>query len=136
MNQLNQGQGGQQGGQPANPNAQQAQGGVGGREGGTGDGGNPFTGPNSGAGYQHNTYAANDIQQGEGRVIASWLENGKVASGEATVQFNASRTAAIQAAERAVTEDRAPRRYHETIKDYFQQLPEDPNAGRAPAAPR
>ena len=48
----------------------------------------------------------------------------------------ASRTAAVQSAERAVTEDRVPRRYHEAVKDYFQQLPEDPNAGKAPAAPR
>ena len=69
-------------------------------------------------------------------MIASWTENGEVAPGEATVQFNASRTEAVQAAERAVTEDRVPRRYHESVKDYFQQLPDDPNAGRAPAAPR
>jgi len=108
--------------------------GVGGQQGGTGDGGNPFGAQTTG--YQHTNYAANDIQQGEGRVIASWMENGQVAAGEATVQFNASRTEAIQAAERAVTEDRTPRRYHDAIKEYFQQLPEDPNAGKAPAAPR
>jgi hypothetical protein len=101
---------------------------------GTGDGGNPYGAQSPG--YQHQSYAAQDIQQGEGRVIASWSENGEVAPGEATVQFNASRTEAVQAAERAVTEDRVPRRYHESVKDYFQQLPEDPNAGRAPAAPR
>ncbi|MEM6258410.1 MAG: hypothetical protein AAGI37_08865 [Planctomycetota bacterium] len=111
-------------------------GGQGGKPGSWGDaeGGNPF-GPQS-PGYQSQSYAAQDIQQGEGRVIASWTENGEVAPGEATVEYNASRTEAVQAAERAVTEDRTPRRYHEAIKDYFQQLPEDPNAGRAPAAPR
>jgi hypothetical protein len=128
MNQLNQMQQGGQGGQPGNG------GGVGGREGGNAPGGNPFGAENPG--YQHQSYAANDIQQGEGRVIASWLENGEVAAGDAKVQFNAARTEAVQAAERAVTEDRVPRRYHEGIKDYFQQLPEDPNEGRAPAAPR
>jgi hypothetical protein len=101
---------------------------------GDGEGGNPF-GPQS-PGYQHTSYAAQDIQQGEGRVIASWTENGEVAPGEATVEFNAARTEAVQAAERAVTEDRVPRRYHESVKDYFQKLPEDPNAGKAPAAPR
>jgi hypothetical protein len=101
---------------------------------GSSPGGNPY-GPENQS-YQHQSYAAQDIQQGEGRVIASWTENGEVAPGEATVQFNASRTEAVQAAERAVTEDRVPRRYHESVKDYFQQLPEDPNAGKAPAAPR
>lgn len=113
---------------------QQGQGGGQGPGQGSGDGGNPF-GPQS-PGYQHQSYAAQDIQQGEGRVIASWTEDGEVAPGEAKVQYNVSRTEAVQSAERAVTEDRVPRRYHESVKDYFQQLPEDPNAGKAPAAPR
>lgn len=116
---------------------QMQKGGGGGGQGqgwGSGEGGNPFGAQSPG--YQHQSYAAQDIQQGEGRVIASWSENGEVAPGEATVQFNASRTEAVRSAERAVTEDRVPRRYHESVKDYFQQLPEDPNAGKAPAAPR
>ena len=43
---------------------------------------------------------------------------------------------AVQAAERAVTEDRVPRRYHEAVKDYFQQLPEESDSAGTPAAPR
>ena len=139
MQQMQQGQGGQ-GQQPQ----QQGQGrgsqpnqgsGVGGKEAGTGYDPNPLgaerqTGP-------YTTTAEHDIQQGQGRVIASWQENGEMSAGEATVEFDQAITEARSDAEHAVTEDRVPRRYHDSIKDYFQQLPDSPDEVRqAPAAPR
>ena len=65
------------------------------------------------------------------------MENGEMSPGQATVEFDQAVTEARTDAERAVTEDRVPRRYHGTVKDYFQQLPDSPDAVRqAPAAPR
>ncbi|MEZ6193445.1 MAG: hypothetical protein R3C45_19415 [Phycisphaerales bacterium] len=127
MNQPNQGQ---------QSTGQQQQGGTpGGREGGSGGDGRPLgqerqTGP-------YTTYTEQDLQEGQGRVIASWQEDGQMSSGEATVEFDKAITEARTDAERAVTEDRVPRRYHEAVKDYFQQLPDSPDEVRqAPAAPR
>ncbi|MEM9415711.1 MAG: hypothetical protein AAGA29_09580 [Planctomycetota bacterium] len=111
MQQLNQqGAGGGQGGQPG--------------QWGTAPGGNPYGQHSS---YNPaNTHAANDIQNGEGRVIATWTENGEMAAGEAQVEYNNAVTEARSAAERAVTEDRVPRRYHDSIRDYFESMPEAP----------
>ena len=103
---------------------------------GTAEGGNPF-----GAEQQANAYnveTRQDVHEGKGRVIASWSESGEMAAGEATVQFNTAVTEAKSEAERAVTDDRVPRRYHGAIKNYFNQLPESPEDVRTspPPAPR
>ena len=61
-------------------------GGAGGTPGqwGTQPGGNPYGQSSS---YNPNqTHAANDIQQGNGRVIASWSENGEMAAGERALE--------------------------------------------------
>jgi hypothetical protein len=125
MNQNGQGQG-----------QQQSQGaGQGGQKAGSGIDNNPLGKP-----YQTGPYAVRtegDIQQKQGRVIASWQEDGEMSAGDATVEFDRAITEARTDAERAVTEDRVPRRYHESIKDYFKQLPDAPDEVRqAPAAPR
>ena len=114
MQQLNQQGGGQGGGQGGNaPPGQWS----------TAPGGDPY---GSHASYNPtHTHAANDIQQGHGRVIASWSENGEMAVGDAQVEYNQAVTDARTAAEHAVTEDRVPRRYHDGIRDYFQQLPDE-----------
>ena len=110
-------------------------GGKGGTKAGTGVNNQPL-----GPGFQTGPYATHteqDLQQGQGRVIASWQENGQMTAGEATVEFDKAITEARTDAEHAITEDRVPRRYHSTIKDYFQQLPDSPDEVRqAPAAPR
>ncbi len=104
------------------------------RQAGTGEGGNPFGDERQMTGIQANAEA--DIGEGEGRVIASWLDQGQMARGDATVEFNQAITQARDDAEQAVTEDRVPRRYHESIRQYFNQLPESADQVRAPAAPR
>ena len=48
-----------------------------------------------------------------------------MAVGDAQVEYNQAVTDARTAAEHAVTEDRVPRRYHDGIRDYFQQLPDE-----------
>ena len=133
-------QGGQ--GQPDQPPQANGQGpqsdqgsGTSGREAGDGFGPNPL-GPQPRTG-PYTTTAEHDIQEGQGRVIASWQEGNGMAANEATVEFDQAITEARSDAEHAVTEDRVPRRYHDSIKDYFQQLPESPDQVRqAPAAPR
>lgn len=112
-------------------------GGRGGRQAGTAKGGNPLgPGPRQIGPYQ--THASGDVHNRQGRVIASWMEPGQSVAGEATVEFDRAVTSARDQAHRAVTEDRVPRRYHEAIKGYFNQLPETAQELRktAPAAPR
>lgn len=117
-----------QGNQPGQGNGgQQQAGGVGPGE-GDGSGGNPIGDERAALGTAK--HASGDIQQGRGgRVIASWTRDGQMAKGESTVTFNQAVTEAKADAERAVTEDRTPKRYHKAIKDYFGNLPEAPEAG-------
>jgi hypothetical protein len=114
-------------GSPAGPTANQpgdkrlAGGGRGGSEAGVGSGG-VLGEEQKLAGYQ--TQASSDMNPREGRVIASWMSDGQIAKGEAKVGFDQAVTEARQEAEKAVTDDRVPQRYHGAIKDYFDQMPE------------
>jgi len=58
-----------------------------------------------------------------GKVIARYLRDGKLPKGKSGVGYNQEVSKAKQAAERAVSEDRVPSRYHKAIKRYFDQLP-------------
>ncbi|RMH21078.1 MAG: hypothetical protein D6698_03205 [Gammaproteobacteria bacterium] len=133
MNAMNQ-SGTQQAGQSTASRPTQG-GGVGGREAGNESGGNPIGQPFQTGPYT--TRTEQDLQQGEGRIIASWQTDGELSAGQAEVEFDRVVTEARNQAERAVTEDRVPRRYHQLVKEYFQQLPDSPDQIRqAPAAPR
>ena len=46
--------------------------------------------------------------------------------GEAKLEFDAAVSEARAEAERAVSDDRTPQRYHKAIRDYFGNLPEAP----------
>ena len=46
--------------------------------------------------------------------------------GEAKLEFDAEVGEARAEAERAVSEDRTPQKYHRAIKDYFGNLPDAP----------
>ena len=59
----------------------------------------------------------------DGKVIARYLRDGKLSKGKSGVSYNQEVRRAKQAAERAVSEDRVPSRYHRAIKRYFDQLP-------------
>lgn len=106
------------------------------KQAGTAEGGNPFGAERQPQPY--NVETRKDVHEGKGRVIASWSEAGEMAAGEATVEFDQAVTSAKAEAERAITDDRVPRRYHGAIKNYFNQLPESPEDIRdaPPAAPR
>jgi len=127
--------GGQQGQQGQRQAGQRSSGGGrGGQQAGTAEGGDPSG--ESRQAYDYNTRSERDIKQGQGRVIASWQEEGQAMAGEAELEYDQSVEAAQQGAERAVTEDRVPRRYHGPVRDYFNQLPDTPDQSRgAPAAP-
>lgn len=113
-----------------------SQGGVGGRQWGTGQGGPPL-GAEKNLSGQYQADARGDIKERDGRIIASWQTDGNVVAGEVTVDYNNAVTEARSEAERAVSDDRVPRRYHGAIKDYFDQLPTSPqDVKHAPAAPR
>lgn len=132
-----QGSSGASGSKNSNP-FQQSQipsgGGVGGSKAGTGSGGNPLGNKETQlTGYQ--TEAKGDIGEGQGKVIASWMEYGEMAKGDANVSFDQAVTEAKHDAEQAITDDRVPRRYHEAVREYFNQLPDTP-AKVAPRAPR
>jgi len=133
--------------QTAGQQAQQAQqaiagmnqnnqpGGTGGHEAGTAEGGNPSGLERRMGPYQ--THAKDDAHQGQGRVIASWQSDGEVVKGEPTVGFDQAVMEARRDAEQAVTEDRVPRRYHETVRQYFNQMPQTvEQINTPPPAPR
>ncbi len=94
---------------------------------GDGSGGNPIGEERAALGTA--SHASGDIQEGRGgRVISSWTRDGQMSRGEATVTFDQAVTDARADAERAVTEDRTPRRYHKAIREYFGNLPAEPTA--------
>ncbi len=120
------------GSQPGSPgpgqggNGGQANGGVGPGE-GDGSGGNPLGDERAPLGTA--SHASRDIQEGQGgRVIASWTRDGQMSKGESKLTFNQAVTEAQAEAERAVTEERVPKRYQKSIKDYFGNLPDTPEA--------
>ena len=52
--------------------------------------------------------------------IVSWTSDGKIAKGEAQIEFDRTVTAARSEAESALTEDRVPKRYHGPVQKYFK----------------
>ena len=54
-----------------------------------------------------------------GEVVASWSNDGKIAKGEAHVEFDQMVTSARREAEQAIAEDRVPKRYHRPVQKYF-----------------
>ena len=118
-----------------NNNQSGGPGGTGGHEAGTAEGGNPSGLERRIGPYQ--THAKDDAHQGQGRVIASWQSDGEAVKGEPTVGFDQAVLEARRDAEQAVTEDRVPRRYHETVRQYFNQMPETVEQIKTPPpAPR
>ena len=91
---------------------------------GAGDGGDPL---GSGDAMRPlNSHASHDIQQGkDGRVTTSWTNDGESTTGTSSVAANRSITQGRAEAERAVSEDRTPQRYHRAIREYFDNLPEE-----------
>ena len=126
MQQFGQGQG----------QGQQAQGaGRGGQGWGTGTDPNVL-GPERAPG-QHQVRTESDAQDRAGPIITSWTTQQDGSGGEASVEIDSAVTEAQGSAERAVTEDRVPRRFHQGVRDYFRQLPDAADQQRqAPAAPR
>ena len=115
----------------------------GGQQAGTGSGGNPYGQQNNNMAGQYNVRREADLgQEQAGPVIASWMSAGPTEVGESVLTYDEAVNEAQQSAERAVTEERVPRRYHGPIKDYFDQLPqqadqiESPPPRRSPGAPR
>ncbi len=99
-------------------------------------GGNPIGAERRLRGVQ--SEAQGDIGQGEGRVIASWLGPGQAGRGDPKVNFNKAVTEARADAEKALTDDWVPRQYYQSIKNYFDQLPQSPDQVQksAPSAPQ
>ena len=94
----------------------------GGRDAGRQPGFNDKAGQQGTDRYQVDRYQSPD-QKDQGKVIARWLRDGKLSKGQSKVQYNQAVHKAKEAAERAVSEDRVPTRYHRAIKRYFDQLP-------------
>lgn len=110
-------------------------GGVGGHEGGTGDAVSPDA--EAERPWDYETQTEHAPRAGAGRVIASWMSEGEAETGEAQRGFDEAATEARDEADRAVAEDRVPRRYHGSIRRYFEQLPDtvEPEAPTEPAEP-
>ena len=129
------GQGQQQKAGGSGQSNQRQGGGRGGLRAGSGEGGPPLGKKQAASNAKR--HARDDTHRGKGRVISSWEEKGDMAAGDANVGFDRTVKSAQDQAEQAVNEDRVPRRYHGTIKDYFNQLPESAKEQQgAPPAPQ
>ncbi|MFA9477957.1 hypothetical protein ACERK3_06555 [Phycisphaerales bacterium AB-hyl4] len=85
---------------------------------------------------EYQTQARDRSRDGQGRIIASWHEEGEMTADAPTIEYDQAVSEARSDAERAVSEDRVPRRYHGAIREYFKQLPESADeTRRAPATP-
>ena len=128
------------GGSESQQGQQQARGGQQGANGwgqnaGNSDGGDPIGAHRRMGGYQ--SRAEGDLGESQGRTIASWMSDEEATSGDAGVAFNEAVTQARNDAERAITEDRVPRRYHDAVIEYFNQLPDQADQVTSPPpAPR
>ncbi|WP_428388756.1 hypothetical protein [Mucisphaera sp.] len=122
-------EGGQEGGREGEGMGEGGEGGMGGREGGYGEG-NEVLGdtPTEVTGYTPET--TDDLRESQpGRVITSWGPNGGPTEATSRMRFDQTVQEARDSAERAVSEDRVPRRYHRAIQRYFEQLPEAGGGG-------
>lgn len=96
-------------------------------------GGKPIKSENR-TGWPRQIFSGDPIDQAGGRRVGSWQSSDPNAKGPSTFGFDESLTDSIQQAEQAVTEERVPRRYHDSIRQYFNQLPgtADPSAPITP----
>ncbi len=77
-----------------------------------------------------------DIQDPRGgRVLSSWRRDGEPGEGTANLTFNQAVQEARAEGERAVSEQRVPKRYHRAIKEYLGNLPESPSDPPPPSPP-
>lgn len=107
----------------------------GGLRAGTAEGGDPMGEHRQMPGV--GSVAREDLQDGRGRIVASWLTPGGAERNEAQVEFDQIITDAQSDAERAMTEDRVPRRFHTSVREYFDQLPaaaETAEGGQTPGS--
>ncbi len=101
--------------------------------------GRGYAGPTAGPETKVENYQTDAVSEGvskDGRIIASWLENGENAKGEAKVLIDKQVTNAQRSATQAVTESRIPGKYQQSVRSYFDQIPETVEQSRAPQAPR
>ncbi|MFP4145801.1 MAG: hypothetical protein ACLFV3_11730 [Phycisphaeraceae bacterium] len=70
-----------------------------------------------------------DVRDEPGRISAWWEQQGGAEGGEAGTTFTPDAGSARDAAERAISEDRVPQRYHESVRRYFEQLPDSERPG-------
>jgi len=76
----------------------------------------------------YETTPLRDGQNEPGRAISSWLEEGDAKTTEATSSrsFSDVVETARESAGRSVEQDAIPGKYHETIREYYEQLPTEP----------
>lgn len=118
---------------PGRPNQEEPSpgGGVGGTRAGTDGDAKPTGTPTRVDAFKPSTEL--DTDEGQGRVIARWLENGPMKRGEAKQAYDSALRDARRDAEQAVIDDRVPRQYHDTILKYFDQAPASPEKVAPPA---
>lgn len=99
---------------------------------GTGEGSKSIGAPTPLDPYEKQT--VRDTNEGPGRSMFWWGKEGPGKAGQPGVGYDQAVTEAQREAERAITQDDVPKRYHETIRQYFNQLPaEAPEADTTPA---
>jgi hypothetical protein len=116
------GEGPQARGAGTSPNDPNAPGGRGAGAGG-GSGGNPLGQQRDP--FQVGSRAERDLGDPRGgQVLSSWRRDGEPGEGESGMSFDQAVQEARTEGERAVTEQRVPKRYHQAIRRYLGNLPE------------
>lgn len=116
---------GNQPGDPGSSGQQQAAGDGQGPGDGQGSGGNPLG--ESRDPLPTGSRVERDLQDGDGgRVLSSWQRDGQPGEGSSNLTFNQAVDEARSEAERAVSEQRVPKRYQKSIREYFGNLPDAP----------
>ncbi len=77
----------------------------------------------------------NDAGGEQGRVISSWLTRGAMDKDKPGVGFEQAAQQARDEAEQAVSQQRVPPQYHEAIREYFSQMPDDAGQITNPESP-
>ena len=65
-----------------------------------------------------------EFTDAQGRPVSSWLSDKPTETGESSATYEQSARQARDEAERAISDDQLPRRYHPAVRQYFEKLPQ------------
>ena len=65
-----------------------------------------------------------EFTDAQGRPVSSWLSDKPTEVGESSATYEQSAREAVDEAERAISDDQLPSKYHPAVRQYFEKLPQ------------